>query len=195
VGKYIIDLKNNAGCELSISGGKGANLSRLHKIPGIPVPDGFVVSAQGYSDLVLSRPEVRDLLFRLTAIAPDQTEAISQLSKEIREEIEKFSFPAEFVEEISKALSRHGDLFPYAVRSSATAEDLPGASFAGQQDTFLNVSGLQNICAAIVKCWASLFNERAVAYRTKNGFPHDNSRVYRRKGVHKVFLDVLLRCL
>jgi len=71
-----------------------------------------------------------------------------------------------------ESLSRHGDSFPYAVRSSATAEDLPGASFAGQQDTFLNVIGLKNICEAIVKCWASLFNQQAVAYRMKNGFPH-----------------------
>ncbi len=171
--KYIIDLKNNVACKLSLSGGKGANLSRLHSIPGIPVPDGFVVTAQVYSDLVLSMPGVKDLLSRLTEIAADQTEAISQLSKQIRGTIEKISFPLEFTEEIIEALSRHGDSFPYAVRSSATAEDLPEASFAGQQDTFLNVIGLKNICEAIVKCWASLFNERAVAYRIKNGFPHD----------------------
>lgn len=171
--KYTIDLKNNVACKLSLSGGKGANLSRLHSIPGIPVPDGFVVTAQVYSDLVLSMPEVKNLLSRLSEIAADQTEAISQLSKQIRGTIEKFSFPVEFTEEIIEALSRHGDSFPYAVRSSATAEDLPGASFAGQQDTFLNVIGLKSICEAIVKCWASLFNERAVAYRIKNGFPHD----------------------
>ena len=171
--KYIIDLKNNEACNLSLSGGKGANLSRLHSIPGIPVPDGFVVSALGYSHLVLSMPEVKGLLSRLRSVTADQTEAISQLSKQIREIIERISFPLEFTEEIKKALSRYGDSFPYAVRSSATAEDLPGASFAGQQDTFLNVTGLKNICEAIVKCWASLFNERAVAYRIKNGFSHD----------------------
>lgn len=171
--KYIIDLKNNVACKLSIAGGKGANLSRLHKIPGIPVPEGFVVSAQGYNDLVLSKPEVKHLLARLTEITEDQAEAIALLSKQIRGIIEKISIPLEFKEEIIKALSRHGDSCPYAVRSSATAEDLPGTSFAGQQDTFLNVIGLHNICAAIVKCWASLFNERAVAYRIKNGFPHD----------------------
>ncbi|MEL7565641.1 MAG: phosphoenolpyruvate synthase [Dehalobacterium sp.] len=170
---YIVDLKDKTADNLSISGGKGANLSRLHSIPGIPVPNGFVVTAQGYSDSVLSMPEVKKLLSRLTEITADQTEAISQLSKQIREEIEKFNFPVEFTEEIIEAQSRHGESFPYAVRSSATAEDLPGASFAGQQDTFLNVSGLKNICRAIVKCWASLFNERAVAYRIKNGFPHD----------------------
>ncbi|HYE68318.1 MAG TPA: phosphoenolpyruvate synthase [Anaerovoracaceae bacterium] len=169
----IVDLKDKTADNLSISGGKGANLSRLHGIPGIPVPNGFVVTAQGYSDLILSMPEVKKLLSRLRSITADQAEVISQLSKQIREEIERFSFPVEFTEEIIEALSEHGDSFPYAVRSSATAEDLPGASFAGQQDTFLNVIGLNNICEAIVKCWASLFNERAVAYRIKNGFPHD----------------------
>lgn len=170
---YILDLKNNAAYDLSLSGGKGANLARLHGIPGIPVPDGFLVTAQGYGDLVLSAPEIKDLLSRLAELTSQQTEAISQLSKQIREEIEKFSFSVEFAEEIMEALSRHGESLSYAVRSSATAEDLPGASFAGQQDTYLNITGPQNICGAIVKCWASLFNERAVAYRIKNGFPHD----------------------
>ena len=170
--KYIIDLKDNRACELSISGGKGANLAKLHDIPGIPVPGGFIVSAQCYSDFVLSMPEVRKLIVQLPEITADQTEAISQISKQIRREIEKFSFPVEITEEISETLRMHSDLLPYAVRSSATAEDLPGASFAGQQDTFLNVIGLENIFEAIVKCWASLFNERAVAYRIKNGFPH-----------------------
>lgn len=177
MGKYIIDLKDNEACKLSISGGKGANLSRLHNIPDIPVPDGFVVSAQGYSDLVLSIPEVKELLSRLTEIVADQTEAITKLSKEIRQTIGKIRLPLEFKEEIIKELSKHGDSIPYAVRSSATAEDLPGASFAGQQDTFLNVIGIENICDAIVKCWASLFNERAVAYRIKNGFPHDKVKI------------------
>ncbi|MGB4394887.1 MAG: phosphoenolpyruvate synthase [Tepidanaerobacteraceae bacterium] len=171
--KYIIDLKDNRACELSISGGKGANLAKLHNIPGIPVPDGFIVSAQCYSDFVLSMPGVRKLIVQLQGITVEQTEAISQVSKQIREEIEKFSFPEGITEEISEALAKHGYLLPYAVRSSATAEDLPGASFAGQQDTFLNVIGIKNICRAIVKCCASLFNERAVAYRIKNGFPHD----------------------
>lgn len=167
---YIVDLKDKAAESLSISGGKGANLSRLHRVPGIPVPDGFVVTAQAYGDLVLSVQSIQELLSRLNEIAADQNEAISQI---IREEIEKISFSGEFAADISEALGRHGDSVPYAVRSSATAEDLPGASFAGQQDTFLNVSGATDICQAIVRCWASLFNERAVAYRIKNGFPHD----------------------
>lgn len=171
--KYIIDLKDNRALELSFSGGKGANLAKLHSIPGIPVPDGFVVSAQSYSDFVLAMPEIKKLLSRLRTITADQSKAISQLSKQIRAAIEEISFPVEIMEDIANELSRYGDAIPYAVRSSATAEDLPGASFAGQQDTYLNVIGIKNISVAIVKCWASLFNERAVAYRIKNGFPHD----------------------
>ncbi|MFY9416130.1 MAG: phosphoenolpyruvate synthase, partial [bacterium] len=170
--KYIIELNDNRACELSISGGKGANLAKLHHIPGIPVPDGFVVSAQAYKELILSEPEIGKLLSRLEEITAEETKTISQLSKHIREEIIKLSFPVGFIEIIGEVLAKHGDSLPYAVRSSATAEDLPGASFAGQQDTFLNVIGVKNICKAIVRCWASLFNERAVAYRIKNGFTH-----------------------
>jgi len=173
VEQHIINLKDNRTCELAFAGGKGANLAKLHSIPGIPVPDGFVVSSQSYRNLVLSMPEIKNLLSRLKPIAADETEAISQLSKQIRATIERISFPVEIMEDIANELSRYGDALPYAVRSSATAEDLPGASFAGQQDTFLNVIGIKNICVAIVKCWASLFNERAVVYRIKNGFPHD----------------------
>lgn len=148
-------------------------MARLSSIPGIPVPDGFIVSAQAYRDFVLSLPEVKKLLYLLKEVTADQTENILQLSKRIRQEIEKINFPIETMEEISKALIKHGNTIPYAVRSSATAEDLPGASFAGQQDTFLNVTGIEKICNSIIKCWASLFNERAVAYRIKNGFPHE----------------------
>jgi phosphoenolpyruvate synthase/pyruvate phosphate dikinase len=122
--------------------------------------------------LILSEPKIGKLLSRLEEITAEETETISQLSKHIREEIIKLSFPVGFIEIIGEVLTKHGDSLPYAVRSSATAEDLPGASFAGQQDAFLNVIGVKNICKAIVRCWASLFNERAVAYRIKNGFTH-----------------------
>jgi len=105
-------------------------LAKLSSIPGIPVPDGFIVSAQAYMDFVLSLPEVKKLLYLIKEVTADQTENILQLSKRIRQEIEKINFPIEIMEEISKALIKHGNTIPYAVRSSATAEDLPGASFA-----------------------------------------------------------------
>ncbi|MCL1829447.1 MAG: phosphoenolpyruvate synthase [Oscillospiraceae bacterium] len=169
----IVDLKAEAAKDIAVAGGKGANLARLHGIPSITVPDGFVVTAQSCSETVSALPGIKDLLSRLSGVAHDDAEAISRLSGQIREIIEKTEFSAEFEAETANALMKHGDLLSYAVRSSATAEDLPGASFAGQQDTYLNVSGMQNICKAIMKCRASLFNDRAVAYRIKNGFPHD----------------------
>ncbi len=171
--KYIVDLKDQSAENLLNSGGKGANLARLHDIPAIPVPDGFVVTAQSYGRIVLSVPNVEGLLLQLAEVTEDQTAKITELSKQIRGEIEKIRLPGEFEAEVANVLSQYGAELLYAVRSSATAEDLPGASFAGQQDTFLNVSGAAGVCEAIVKCWASLFNERAVAYRIKNGFPHD----------------------
>ncbi|NYB73232.1 phosphoenolpyruvate synthase [Sedimentibacter hydroxybenzoicus DSM 7310] len=171
--KYLIGLKNKEAQSISVSGGKGANLARLHGINDIPVPDGFVVTAQCYAEIVTAVPEVQRLLDTLSEISEEQTDTIKQLSIQIKKIIENITFPSSFINKLDKKLSDYGISFSYAVRSSATAEDLPGASFAGQQDTFLNVRGTVDICNAIAKCWASLFNERAIAYRIKNGFEHD----------------------
>lgn len=171
--KYLIGLKNKETQNLSVSGGKGASLARLHGIADIPVPDGFVVTTQCYEEIVTAVPEIQKLLKTLAEIKEDQTDSIRQFSIQIKEHIESIVFPVSFVTELDKTLSDYGISSPYAVRSSATAEDLPGASFAGQQDTFLNVCGVVDICSAITKCWASLFNERAISYRIKNGFKHD----------------------
>jgi len=149
--KYIVNLKDEIANDILTSGGKGANLARLHNIVGMPVPDGYVITAQAYKDMVLAMPEIEKLLSRLEELRSNQTEVISQLSEEIRNTINIFEFPQVFIEEISKALSKSTTSVKYAVRSSATAEDLPEASFAGQQDTFLNVTGVKDICDAIVK--------------------------------------------
>lgn len=171
--KYLIGLKNRDAQNLSVSGGKGASLARLHGISDIPVPDGFVATAQSYMEIAAALPEIQKLLEALGKTTEEQTDRIHQLSVQIKDRIENIVFPASFISELDKNLSDYGASFSYAVRSSATAEDLPGASFAGQQDTFLNVCGTVDICNAIAKCWASLFNERAIAYRIKNGFEHD----------------------
>ncbi len=171
--KYLIGLKNKDAQALSISGGKGASLARLHGISEIPVPDGFVVTAQCYTDVVFAVPEIQKLLKELAEITQGQTDAVNRLSAQIKAHIENIAFPAPFISELDKTLSDYGVFLAYAVRSSATAEDLPGASFAGQQDTFLNVCGTVAICNAIAKCWASLFNARAIAYRIKNGLAHE----------------------
>lgn len=171
--RYFIGLNNKDAQKLSISGGKGASLARLHGISNIPVPDGFVVTAQCYRDIVMAIPVIQKRLSDLAKITEEQTEMIKPLSAEIKKHIENIQFPTVLMDELDKILSNDGYSLSYAVRSSATAEDLPSASFAGQQDTFLNVSGAKDIGDAIAKCWASLFNERAIAYRIKNGFEHD----------------------
>lgn len=173
MGQYLVALKDKRAQSLSVSGGKGASLARLHGISDIPVPDGFVVTAQCFMEVVWALPEVQELLVALSKVTEEQTTIIHNLSIQIKEYIEHITFPASFIGELDETLLAYGVSFPYAVRSSATAEDLPGASFAGQQDTLLNVHGAADIRHAIAKCWASLFNERAIAYRIKNGFQHE----------------------
>jgi rifampicin phosphotransferase len=102
----------------------------------------------------------------------EDRDKISELSGEIRSSIEGITIPQDINEEITRFLSRLGEKNAYAVRSSATAEDLPTASFAAQQDTYLNIIGKEAIYQHISKCWASLFTERAVIYRLQNGFHH-----------------------
>lgn len=171
--QYLVGLKDKKAQSLSVSGGKGASLARLHGISDIPVPDGFVVTAQCFMEIVWALPGIKTLLGALATVTEDQTGIIHNISVQMKEHIEHITFPASFTSELDETLSAYGASFSYAVRSSATAEDLPGASFAGQQDTFLNIHGVADICHAIAKCWASLFNERAIAYRIKNGFQHE----------------------
>lgn len=102
---------------------------------------------------------------------------LQTIGERLRSHIEKLEIPAPIRDEILQALQISGNHYAYAVRSSATAEDLPGASFAGQQDTFLNVQGKANLLYSIKKCWASLFSDRAIIYRNRNGFPHDKVKL------------------
>jgi len=117
-------------------------------------------------------PSINDRLDVLSRLNPDDREAIHTLSAEIRQTLEGIAIPDDLVATITLALARLGEQSAYAVRSSATAEDLPTASFAGQQDTYLNIVGPTAILQHISRCWASLFTERAVTYRLRNGFDH-----------------------
>ena len=110
-----------------------------------------------------------DRLDRLAALKPADPEAIRALSAEIRRTLEAIAIPDDLGAAITGPLAQFGEQAAYAVRSSATAEDLPAASFAGQQDTYLNVVGPASILQHISRCWASLFTERAVVYRRRNG--------------------------
>src|SRR5205807_715074 len=117
-------------------------------------------------------PSIDDRLDRLSRLNPDDREAIRTLSAEIRRTLEGIVIPDDLAAAITRPLARLGEQAAYAVRSSATAEDLPAASFAGQHETYLNVVGPAAILQHVSRCWASLFSERAATYRLRNGFDH-----------------------
>lgn len=170
--KYVYSLEMIDKNTFSKVGGKGANLGELLKIEGINVPKGFVITTEAYVKAIERDKEVKELLEELNNLDLNDLEKISSLSKKTRFLIENLEIEDEIKNEIDKELSKYDENQSYAVRSSATAEDLPYASFAGQQDSFLNVRGRDNIENHILKCWASLFTERAVTYRIQNGFDH-----------------------
>jgi len=158
--------------KLMVAGGKGANLGELSRIKGIHVPDGFCVSTEAYRKMTENNQELNGLLDELTRLKAEERSTISEISAKIRMVIERIPISKDIAEEIAGYLTKFGEKDAFAVRSSATAEDLPTASFAGQQDTYLNIIGKEAILKHISKCWASLFTERAVIYRLQNGFDH-----------------------
>ncbi|MCX5206419.1 phosphoenolpyruvate synthase [Streptomyces sp. NBC_00237] len=177
--QYVRDLQEVDGAEgngaeadgrgIEAVGGKGAHLGALSRIEGVRVPGGFCVTTAAFRRVVAEAPAVGALLDRLSRVAADDQETVRALSAEIRAAVEGIAIPDDIAAEITGGLARHGDRAAYAVRSSATAEDLPTASFAGQQDTYLNVIGAAEVLRHVSRCWASLFTERAVTYRRHNG--------------------------
>jgi rifampicin phosphotransferase len=157
---------------LALAGGKGANLGELSRVSGIRVPEGFCVTTDAYAEVVSHHSEFAALLEELSGIAAGDTEGIRSTTARIREVVEAVTIPADMAEDISSHLDRLGSAGAYAVRSSATAEDLPTASFAGQQDTYLNVAGKDAVLQHVRKCWASLFTDRAVIYRLQHDVDH-----------------------
>ncbi|MGI5840025.1 MAG: phosphoenolpyruvate synthase [bacterium] len=169
---YALGFQDIDKTKLMVAGGKGANLGELSKVEGIQVPDGFCISTDAFRRIIGEAPPVNELLEQLSLLKAEDRGKIGALSGEIRRVIESATIPEDIKEEIVRFLARLGENNAYAIRSSATAEDLPTASFAGQQDTYLNVIGKKAILEHISKCWASLFTERAVTYRLQNGFDH-----------------------
>ncbi|MFG2470448.1 rifamycin-inactivating phosphotransferase [Streptomyces canus] len=170
--RYVLDLQEIDESQIAVVGGKGAHLGALSRIEGIRVPAGFCVTTDAFRRVVAQTPSIDDRLDQLSRVNVDDQEAIRTLSAEIRRTIEETAIPGDLAAAITQALARSGERAAYAVRSSATAEDLPTASFAGQQDTYLNVVGATAILQHISRCWASLFTERAVIYRRRNGIDH-----------------------
>lgn len=170
--QYVVDLREVDETQVAVVGGKGAHLGGLSQIEGIRVPGGFCVTTEAFRRIMAEEPSVDGLLDQLSRLDPDDREAVRTLSAEIRRTVEEIEVPDDLASAITGALARLGEQGACAVRSSATAEDLPTASFAGQQDTYLNVIGPAAVVRHISRCWASLFTERAVTYRTRNGIDH-----------------------
>ena len=158
-------------------GGKNASLGELIKA-GVKVPPGFAVTTMAYKEFLRETGIEERVGEILSSLDVEETEALQKASEEIRRLIEGASLPGGIRESIEKGYRElcrrlRTERVPVAVRSSATAEDLPTASFAGQQDTYLWVEGTEEVTKKVMKCWGSLFTPRAIAYRVKMGFPHE----------------------
>jgi rifampicin phosphotransferase len=172
MGCYVLGFQEIDQTQVAVVGGKGANLGELSRIDGLRVPPGFCVTTDAFQRIMAQAPSIDARLDRLSRLKPDDREATRALSAEIRRILEGITIPDDLAAAITHPLARLGEQAAYAVRSSATAEDLPTASFAGQQDTYLNVVGPAAILQHVSRCWASLFTERAVIYRLRNGLDH-----------------------
>jgi pyruvate,water dikinase len=158
-------LNNITKDDYLLVGGKGANLGEMIKA-GLPVPDGFVVSTNGYNKFVEENKLDKKIHSLLIGVDAKNMEQLEKISKEIKNLFEAAIMPIEIEEEIKKAYQNLGlNQVAVAVRSSSTAEDLPGISFAGQYDSYLNIKGKEQVCKFVIKCWASLWNSRAISYR------------------------------
>ncbi|MEU0572307.1 rifamycin-inactivating phosphotransferase [Nonomuraea sp. NPDC005983] len=175
---YVLGFDEIDRTRLAVVGGKGANLGELSSIDGVRVPAGFCVTTEAYQAVVECDPEVGRLIDGLSGLAADDRAGIADACARLRAAVEGLPIPAGIEQDIVGHLAGlGGDDVPCAVRSSATAEDLPSSSFAGQQDTYLNVRGAASVVRDVRRCWASLFTDRAVAYRIKSGFDHRAVRV------------------
>jgi rifampicin phosphotransferase len=168
----VLDFQEIGQPQVAIVGGKGALLGELSRIEGIRVPAGFCVTTDAFQRILAEAPSIDDRLDRLSRLKPADREAIRALSADIRRAVEGIAIPEDLASAITRSVAGLGEQAAYAVRSSATAEDLPTASFAGQYDSYLNVVGSAAILQHVSRCWASLFSERAVTYRLRNGFDH-----------------------
>ncbi|MFS0666894.1 phosphoenolpyruvate synthase [Peribacillus frigoritolerans] len=179
---YVLEFREIDKTKQMVVGGKGMNLGECSKIDGILVPEGFCVTTEAFKRVIGENDELHQLLDQLAVQKVDERKRISEISRKIRDLIEGIEIDKGIEEDIDRCLLTFGFEHAYAVRSSATAEDLPFASFAGQQDTYLNIKGKDAILQHISKCWASLFTDRAVIYRMQNGFDH-----------RKVYLSVVIQ--
>jgi len=169
---YVYNLNKDLQPKLSEVGGKAANLIELANIDDVNLPEGFCITTIAYAEIFKENKELELLLNELKQVKINDLDCISKISCEIRDIIIKTNIPKNIIDEINYHFDKSGKDKAYAVRSSATAEDLPTASFAGLHDTYLNIIGLDSILKHISKCWASLYTDRAIIYRIQNDFDH-----------------------
>ena len=170
--RYVVGLEETDRTQVALVGGKGAHLGELTSVERIRVPAGFCVTTEAFRRMMADAPSLPARLDTLSRVRADDRDAIRTISADVRQTIEGTAISTDLAEAITRRLAQLGDDAAYAVRSSATAEDLPSASFAGQQDTYLNVVGRAAILQHVSRCWASLFTERAVTYRLRSGIDH-----------------------
>ena len=168
--KAVVWFREVTKNDIAIVGGKGANLGEMTKA-GIPVPQGFIVTAHAYFSFIEKTGIHDEIVNTLEPLDVQDSKQLQTLAAKVQDIIKGAEIPPEIIEQIERAYVKMGRGL-VAVRSSATAEDLPEASFAGQQATFLNVMGDKNVVNAVRECWASLFEARAIFYRQEQGFDH-----------------------
>ncbi|MFO7986914.1 MAG: PEP/pyruvate-binding domain-containing protein [Desulfatiglandaceae bacterium] len=176
---YVVWFEDLSSEDVSKVGGKNASLGEMIgtlKEEGIRVPDGFATTAEAYQEF-LEQAGIKDAIQQSLTEYRDEQKPLDQVGRTIRGRFLNVSFPEEIEEAIKAAYRQLCDRYDtkevdVAVRSSATAEDLPDASFAGQQESFLNVTGTHELLDACRKCYASLFTDRAISYREEKGFDH-----------------------
>ncbi len=179
--EYILDFEDVDRSSVSLVGGKNASLGEMIKA-GIRVPPGFSVTTDSYLSFI-TETGIRGEIFRITSeVNPDDMRSLDGAAQRVQSLINGASMPARIQEAIRdgcSCLSKRCGVgrVPVAVRSSATAEDLPTASFAGQQDTYLWVEGTDHVIRNVQRCWASLFTPRAISYRIRNNFRHERALI------------------
>ncbi len=175
----VVDLASVSDSDLPLVGGKACKLGELVR-QGLPVPPGFVVTTESYQAFVDATQLKRTISEALASLDIEKPDTVDAASQRIRSAFESTAFPPELKETVAQAyesfVRRHGVRFS-AVRSSSTAEDLAGASFAGLQETYLNVTGVDEILLSVRRCWGSLFTPRVLVYRQRKGFDHATVRL------------------
>jgi rifampicin phosphotransferase len=166
-------LFDSANATLESAGGKGMNLARLTRA-GFAVPPGFIISTEAYREFVSANRWLPAILSGVAGLSAEDASALDRVSAQIRAAFSAGKMPAELEAAIRAAYADLQDK-PVAVRSSATAEDLPDLSFAGQQDTYLNIIGAEQLLGAVINCWSSLWTARALGYRIRNGIDHNEA--------------------